>query len=91
MSGTVGVRELRHDLSALLRQVQRGERLIVTDRNRPVAELVPLSAQADVLGRLVAQGKVVAPQRPLDLKPVPLRGAGNPASASLGYVRGERR
>jgi prevent-host-death family protein len=39
---TVGITELRRNPSAYLRRVEAGERLIVTDRNRPVAELVPL-------------------------------------------------
>lgn len=38
----VGITELRRNPSAYLRRVEAGERLIVTDRNRPVAELVPL-------------------------------------------------
>jgi prevent-host-death family protein len=41
MSHTVGVAELRQNLSRYLRRVERGERLLVTDRNRPVAELGP--------------------------------------------------
>jgi prevent-host-death family protein len=41
---TVGVAELRQNLSKYLRRVARGERLVVTDRNRPVAELGPPSS-----------------------------------------------
>ena len=41
MSDSVGIAELRQNLSRYLRRVQRGERLLVTDRNRPVAELGP--------------------------------------------------
>ncbi|MGO8862304.1 MAG: type II toxin-antitoxin system Phd/YefM family antitoxin [Acidimicrobiales bacterium] len=36
-------RELRNDVSAVLRRVEAGERLRVTVSGRPVAELVPLS------------------------------------------------
>jgi prevent-host-death family protein len=35
-------RELRNDVSAVLRRVESGERLRVTVSGRPVAELVPL-------------------------------------------------
>lgn len=38
----VPARELRNDISAVLRRVERGERLRVTVSGRPVAELVPL-------------------------------------------------
>lgn len=40
---TVGVRELRQDASGVLRRVDVGERVVVTVRGRPVAELVPHS------------------------------------------------
>jgi prevent-host-death family protein len=38
----VPARELRNDVSAVLRRVEAGERLRVTVSGRPVAELVPL-------------------------------------------------
>jgi prevent-host-death family protein len=38
----VGVRELRNEVSAILRRVEAGERLTVTVRGRDVAQLVPL-------------------------------------------------
>ena len=38
----VPARELRNDVSAVLRRVESGERLRVTVSGRPVAELVPL-------------------------------------------------
>jgi prevent-host-death family protein len=46
MSNTVGIGELRQNLSLYLRRVENGERLLVTDRNRPVAELGPPPAAA---------------------------------------------
>jgi prevent-host-death family protein len=87
----VGVRELRQHLSSYLARVRAGHRLIVTERNRPVAELVPLGREHPGLKRLVAEGRVVPPARtePLDFSPVPLRGD-RPASRALGAVRGER-
>lgn len=39
--GTVGVRELKTRLSHYLQRVQRGERIIVTARARPIAVLGP--------------------------------------------------
>ena len=91
MSDTVGVRELRQNLSVYLRQVQAGRRLIVTERNRPVAELVPVGREHSGLRRLVAEGRVVPPARAevLDFSPVPLHGD-RPATQALEAVRGER-
>jgi prevent-host-death family protein len=42
MGGSVSVRELRNSVSAVLRRVEAGERLVVTVDRRPVAELIPL-------------------------------------------------
>jgi prevent-host-death family protein len=91
MSDTVGVRELRQNLSVYLRQVQGGRRLIVTERNRPVAELVPLGREHPGLRRLVDEGRVVPPERTdsLDFSPVSL-GGDRPATEALEAVRGER-
>ena len=38
---TVGIRELKNKLSAYVRKVEAGDVVIVTDRGRVVAELVP--------------------------------------------------
>ncbi|HKV98709.1 MAG TPA: type II toxin-antitoxin system prevent-host-death family antitoxin [Vicinamibacterales bacterium] len=45
---TIGVRELKANLSACLRRVQAGERLTVTDRGRAVAVLAPVDTPASV-------------------------------------------
>jgi prevent-host-death family protein len=39
----IPARDLRNDVSAILRRVERGERLTVTVSGRPVATMVPLS------------------------------------------------
>ena len=41
----IPARDLRNDVSAVLRRVEAGERLRVTVSGRPVAELVPLAAR----------------------------------------------
>jgi antitoxin (DNA-binding transcriptional repressor) of toxin-antitoxin stability system len=44
---TVGIKELKNNLSAYLREVRRGTRVLVSDRNRVVAELhEPLAGYA---------------------------------------------
>jgi prevent-host-death family protein len=45
---TVNIAELKNNLSAYLEQVKNGEELIVKDRNRPVARLVPLTFGEDL-------------------------------------------
>ena len=57
---TVGVRDLKADLSRHLKRVRAGTRLLITDRGRSIATIVPVARQADQdwLHRLVAEGKV---------------------------------
>lgn len=49
----VPARELRNDVSGVLRRVEAGERLRVTVSGRPVAELVPLPRRPTALPREV--------------------------------------
>lgn len=65
----VGTRELKTRLGGYLRRVRAGQRLVITDRGEPVAELRPierLESEASALGRLLALGTVTRLQsRPL--------------------------
>jgi prevent-host-death family protein len=90
MSQTVGVAELRQNLSVYLRRVERGERLIVTDRNRPVAELGPMPTTGAALDRLIADGRVSRPVRRGLPEPLQLSGDPHALSRALDEVRGER-
>jgi len=62
VSVRVGVRHLRDHLSRYLEQVAAGGEVVVTDRGRPVARIVPTAETP--LDRLVAAGLVRAPLRP---------------------------
>ena len=59
----VGVRHFRDHLSRYLVIVGRGGEVVVTDRGRPVARLVPHGIESG-LDRLVAEGLVRPPTRP---------------------------
>jgi prevent-host-death family protein len=41
MTVEVASRELRNDTAGLLRRVEEGERIVITRRGKPVADLVP--------------------------------------------------
>lgn len=90
MNNSVGIGELRQNLSLYLRRVAAGERLLVTDRNRPVAELGPPPSSGEALDRLIAAGRVARPTR--RQLPAPLQMDGDPQALSraLGEIRGER-
>ncbi|NOY55755.1 MAG: type II toxin-antitoxin system prevent-host-death family antitoxin [Actinobacteria bacterium] len=61
ISVEVGIRELRNHLSRYLALVRSGEEVVVTDRGRAVARVVPLIEERPI-DRLVAEG-VVMPAR----------------------------
>lgn len=90
MDRTVGVAELRQNLSRYLRRVENGERLLVTDRNRPVAELGPPSSSGAALDRLIAEGRVSRPTRRGPPAPLTLDGDPHALSRALDEIRGER-
>ena len=56
---SVSVRELRQNLSRYLRRVEAGETLEVVSRGRRVAQLAPLPDRADIVDRLVADGRAI--------------------------------
>lgn len=61
---TVGARELKTRLGTYLRRVREGQRIVVTERGAPVAELRGLGDGLDTrLSRLYAAGLVTAPTR----------------------------
>lgn len=90
-NSTVGVRELRQNLSVYLTRVKTGESLTVTEHGEPVAILRPLAGSASLLDRLVAEGRATPPSRshrhlprPLDLK------LERPVSELLDDLRADR-
>jgi prevent-host-death family protein len=68
----VGVRQLKNELSAFLARVKDGEEVVVTDRRRPVARLIPIDRSSDRLAELRAAGRVRPPVKRLDELPPPL-------------------
>lgn len=53
-----GVRQIKDNLSKYLRLARKGERVVITDRGRPIAALVGLGQEAadEVASSLVRQG-----------------------------------
>jgi prevent-host-death family protein len=68
---SVGVRELRQRASELLRRVEAGETIEVTDRGRPVAVLAPLPDRSP-LDHLRSTGDLAPRRYDLDDLPEPL-------------------
>jgi prevent-host-death family protein len=89
---TVGIRELRQRASELLRLVEDGETIVVTDRGRPVAVLAPIP-EAGAIERLRATGDLTRPSGDLDDLPEPLELADGGAAPStiLAELRSRER
>jgi prevent-host-death family protein len=88
------VSDLKAHLSAHLGRVKRGEEILVTERGRPIARLVPATGAEGMderMKRLVAAGAVRPPVRALSselLKPSPVK---DPRGLVLAALLEERR
>lgn len=89
---SVGVRELRQRASELLRLVEGGETIEVTDRGRPVAVLAPVPGGSP-LESLRATGEVIPGEGDLDTlaDPLVLAPGGETPSAVLARLRRDER
>lgn len=87
----MGIRELRQRASELLRLVERGETVEITDRGRPVALLTPLPGGSP-LEQLRAAGEVESASTVLADLPAPLPPTvGELPSETLARLRRDER
>lgn len=89
---SVGIRELRQRASQLLRQVERGESIEITDRGRPMALLSPLPTGSPY-EQLLAEGEIDRATGELDdlPEPLPLSPGQESASSVLARLRADER
>lgn len=88
---TVGIRELRQRASELLRLVERGETVEITDRGRPVALLTPVPGGSP-LEQLMAAGEIEPATASFATLPLPLPATGGElASEVLRRLRRDER
>ena len=85
---TIGVRELQQNASRVLRQVERGQSVEVTDRRRLVALLVP-AGRGDILAVLQAAGRLSCAEADLLTlgAPIDAPARAQTASARLAQMR----
>jgi len=87
----VGIRALKARLSEFIRRAADGETIVVTERGRPVAQLIP-HRSAELPGRLaelVRRGEVTLATKPPRVPKV--RGKMRPGSSLSDVVVEERR
>ena len=61
----VNIGNLKNNLSRYLNEVRQGAEVVITDRNKPIARIVPLTATVDEeteLLDLIAEGAARAPK-----------------------------
>jgi prevent-host-death family protein len=71
----VGVRELRNNLSRYLARVRHGEEVVVTERGRAIARVLPLSGER-AIDRLTREGRVTPAKNPRSPRPKPRKTKG---------------
>ena len=86
-----GIRELKQNASAVVAAAAAGQTVIITDRGRPVAQLVPL--EESPLDRLRAAGRLQEARIPIaDLPdPEPLVESSPSLSETLAAMRDDER
>jgi prevent-host-death family protein len=70
---SVSVKELKDDVGRYLDEVLAGEEVVIKDRNKPVAKLIPFSANGEVAARSAkpaAKKKARKPLPPLEEDPL---------------------
>ena len=72
----VGIKELKSKLSSYIDLVEHGEEVLVTQRGREVAVVIPITPERRVLAGLIKEGKA-------------RYGTGKPLGASGVVIRGK--
>lgn len=91
MGDSVGVRELRQNLSRYLQQVKAGESLVVTERGHEVARLVPSGASSDRYVVLGQRFGATLPVGRLEDIAARLQAPGAPAGTTDAFLAEARR
>ncbi|MGO9156353.1 type II toxin-antitoxin system Phd/YefM family antitoxin [Mycobacterium sp.] len=61
---SIGIRELRQNASVWIAKAKAGVTIQITDRGRPVARLVPITAAEQAREQLIAEGQLIAATAP---------------------------
>ena len=91
MGSSVGVRELRQNLSRYLGRVKAGEAFVVTERGSEVARLTPSGGgRQSALARLIAERGATIPRGDLIANLGPRHRVGRSTADALAEQREER-
>lgn len=93
MEGGIGIRAFRDRLTRYVARARRGRRVVVTDRGKPVAVLIPYEHTPETLqaearfARVLSSGHVSPAERRFDTRFPPVRGKGTPPSRIIAETR----
>ncbi len=87
----IEVGKLKAQLDSVLRDVGNGERVRVTSKGRPVADIVPAETPDEQWKRMIDEGKITPASGSLPKNPPPPRKTGRSASAIILAEREEDR
>jgi prevent-host-death family protein len=88
---TIGIREMKAHLSGYLKDVKRGEELLISERGKAIARIVPVGAPAEegklhsALVKLALSGAIILPPsyKPPRLPKVRKKVKGTPFSQAI--------
>ena len=78
----VGIRELKQNASAVVRRVAAGDDVVISDRGRPVARMVPITNSP--FEDLILRGLVDQSVREIESLPAPIDPPAGAASKTVG-------
>lgn len=87
----VGVRDLRDNVSAVLKRVAGGEPIEITDHGHPIARIVPLRYR-NIVDQMVAEGRATPAEGDLlEEGPLPIPPGAPSMSEALAELRADER
>ncbi len=72
---SVGIKELKEKLSSYVNKARHGEELVVTDRGKEIALVIPISSERSAVTRLVGSGRATwTGGKPVGVKGIKAKG-----------------
>ena len=86
----IGIRQLRQRASEWVAKAKAGKVIVITDRGKPVARLMPLTQNENVRNKLIDNGQLIPATAPRARLSTDDLVSGPPLTPILGELRSER-
>ena len=89
---TVGIKEIKNNLSRYLSRVKSGEEILITERGKPIARIIRENEKNNTirqaLAPLIEQGLVAMPSQPINrASPIRIKSTGKSTSEMVAEDR----